>query len=279
MLHPASPVRDFDASAPRRRQRAIEDLAGGLSRWRLAWALARSDIMHRYRGSVLGPFWLTLSTAVMLVALGFLYGRLFRMDIATYLPWLSVSLIVWNMIAQMITDATTSLTGAQDVVRQMPLPYSVHALRVVFRNAVVAAHNLPLIAVVFAVFGVAPGWTMLLALPGMVLIAVAAFAAAGLLGMACARFRDIPPIVGSVMQIAFFCSPVLWPPTLLGEWQWLATLNPFFAIMETVRAPLVAAPSATLLLDWLSALAWTGSLVVAAWVFFVRFRGRIAFWV
>ena len=279
MLHPASPVRDFDASAPRRRERAIEDLAGGLARWRLAWALARSDIMHRYRGSVLGPFWLTLSTAVMLAALGFLYSRLFRMEIATYLPWLSVSLIVWNMINQMVTDATVSLTGAQDVVRQMPLPYSVHALRVVFRNAVIAAHNLPLIALVFAIFGVLPAWTMLLALPGLLLIAIAAFAAAGFLGMICARFRDIPPIVASVMQIAFFCSPVLWPPHLLGDWQWVATVNPVYALMETVRAPLVAAPTGMLLLHWLSALVWTGALAVVAWMFFVRFRGRIAFWV
>lgn len=279
MLHPASPVREFDAAAPRRRERAIADLAGGLARWRLAWALARSDIMHRYRGSVLGPFWLTLSTAVMLVALGLLYGRLFRMDLATYLPWLSVSLIVWNMIAQMISDATSCLTSAQDVIRQIPLPYSVHALRVVFRNALVAAHNLPLIAVVFAAFGVAPGWTMLLALPGLALIAIGAFAAAGLLGMLCARFRDIPPIVGAIMQIAFFCTPVLWPPSLLGEWEWLATINPFFAVMETVRAPLLAPVGAHLLLEWLSALIWTGMLAVCAWAFFVRFRGRIAFWV
>jgi lipopolysaccharide transport system permease protein len=63
----------FDAAEPRRRERALEDLGGALSRWRLAWALARSDIMHRYRGSVLGPFWLTLSTGIMLGSLGILY--------------------------------------------------------------------------------------------------------------------------------------------------------------------------------------------------------------
>ena len=156
MLHAASPVHEFDAAAPRRRERALEDLQGGLARWRLAWALARSDITHRYRGSVLGPFWLTLSTAVMLAALGILYAKLFRMDVAAYLPWLTVSLIVWNTISQVVTDATTSLTGAEGVIRQMPLPYSVHALRVVLRNAVIAAHNLPLIGAVFAFFGVAP---------------------------------------------------------------------------------------------------------------------------
>lgn len=277
MLHATSPVHDFDAAAPRRRERALEDLRGGFARWRLAWALARSDITHRYRGSVLGPFWLTLSTAVMLVALGILYAKLFRMDVAAYLPWLAASLIVWTMISQIVTDATTSLTAAEGVIRQMPLPYSVHALRVVFRNAVIAAHNLPLIAVVFAWFGVMPGWGALAAIPGFLLVALAAFAASVFLGMVCARFRDIPPIVASVMQIAFFVSPIIWKPEMVGHWQPYLALNPFFAVMETIRAPLLGESAG--LLVWASALAWTAALMAGAWAFFVRFRGRIAFWV
>lgn len=277
MLHPPSPVRDFDAGTPRRRERAAEDLLTGLARWRLAWALARGDIMHRYRGSVLGPLWLTISTAVMLAALGLLYAQLFRMDVAHYLPWLTVSLIVWNMIAQVVNEAALSLTAVDGVIRQMPLPYSVHALRVVFRNAVVAAHNLPLIAVVFAIFGIAPGWGALLALPGFLLMGVAAFSASILLGMICARFRDIPPIISSVMQLAFFVSPVIWKPEMVGPWQPLLPINPFFAVMETVRAPLMGEAGGALI--WVMALAWTGLLAAAAWAFFVRFRGRIAFWV
>lgn len=270
-------VHDFDAAMPRRRARAIEDLAGGLARWRLAWALARSDITHRYRGSVLGPFWLTLSTAVMLGALGFLYAKLFRIDPTDYLPWLSVSLIVWNVLSAMVTDATTSLTSAEGVIRQMPLPYSVHAMRVVIRNALMAAHNLPLILVVFFIFGTPLGWTALLAIPGFLLLAVGGFAAAILLGMVCARFRDIPPIVGSLMQVAFFVSAVIWKPEMVGHWEPFLPLNPFFAVMEAVRAPIMGKTGG--LAVWLAALAWTGLLVAAAWAFFVRFRGRIAFWV
>lgn len=277
MHHALSPVREFDAAAPHRRERAHADLAGGLARWRLAWALARSDITHRYRGSILGPFWLTISTGVMLAALGILYSKLFKMDVQSYLPWLSVSLIVWSLISQVVTEATGSLTSAEGIIRQMPLPYTVHALRVVFRNAVVAAHNLPLIAVVFAVFGIAPSWTAVLAIPGLVLLGIAGFAASVFLGMICARFRDIPPIVGSVMQIAFFVSPVIWKPEMLGYWEPYLPINPFFTAMETVRAPLMGSTGGVLV--WVMAVVWTAALVAVAWAFFVRFRGRIAFWV
>ena len=95
--------------------------------------------------------------------------------------------------------------------------------------------------------------------------------------MLCARFRDIPPIVGSVMQLAFFLSPVLWKPELLGPGRAWLPLNPFYAIMETVRGPLVEGGAP--LLVWVSALAYTAAMVGVALAFFIRFRGRIAFWV
>jgi len=266
-----------DASHPQHQKRASEDLLLGFKRWRLAWALARTDIRHRYRGSVLGPLWLTISTAVMLTALGFLYAKLFQIDVRIYLPWLAVSLIVWGMISQAISEACTTITNAEAVVRQMPLPYSVHAMRTVFRNAVVAAHNLPLIIVVFLIFGISPGWGALMAIPGLILLAVNAFWASLLLGMLCARFRDIPSIVGSIVQIAFFVTPVIWKPELIGADQVWLPLNPFFAVMETVRGPIMG--TGISLTVWLAAIFYTAIVWVVARIFFTRFRNRVAFWV
>jgi len=271
------PLYRFDAAQPRRRAAALEDLATGLLRWRLPAALARLDLRNRYRGSVLGPFWMTLSTAAMVVGLGVLYSSLLKLELTSYLPFIAVSLIVWNLINQIVTDACTSLTSAEGIIRQMPLPYSVHVLRCVFRNALIAAHNLPLILVVFLACGTWPGWGGLAVIPGLALMAVNAFFIALFLGMLCARFRDIGPIVGSVMQLAFFMSPVLWKPELLGPKAAFLPLNPVFSIMETVRGPLLDGGAAPVI--WLAAVAYTALSGALAVAFFIRFRGRIAFWV
>ena len=265
-----------DSANPRRVQRALEDLQLGLRRWRLPVALAQLDIRNRYRGSVLGPFWLTLSTAVTFVALGLLYSTLFKMDLHEYLPFLVVSMILWNVFNQVVAEACTSLIAAEGIIRQMPLPYTIHALRCMVRNAVVAAHNLPLILVVFIILGTYPGIGVLLALPGMLLFAVNSFAVVIFLGMICARFRDIGPIVGTVMQLAFFISPVIWKPELLHEHQKWLVLNPFYDLMEVVRGPLLNAPPP---LVWLAAVLITLATCGLSFIFFVRFRGRIAFWV
>src|SRR5262245_59820692 len=43
---------------------AVRDLRGGFTRWRIWGMLAINDVRQRYRRSLLGQFWLTLSMGV-----------------------------------------------------------------------------------------------------------------------------------------------------------------------------------------------------------------------
>ena len=267
----------IDAANPRHAERAMADLRDGLSQWRLAFALARLDLRNRYRGSVFGPLWMSLSTLVMLIGLGILYGALFKLELANYLPHLAVSLIIWQWISTCIIEACSTLTGAEGVIRQMRLPYTLHALRIAFRNSLVAAHSLPLIPIVFLVFGHVPGPEAFLAIFGFLLILVNILAGGLLLGMMCARFRDIPSLVSNVMQLAFFATPILWKPELLGDAMVWMALNPFYALLETVRGPLVEGGGP--LLAWVAAVLYTALHLGLAGLLFARFRSRIAFWV
>lgn len=267
----------LDAANPRQAEKALADLRDGLSQWRLALALARLELRNRYRGSVLGPVWMSLSTLIMLIGLGLLYGTLFKLELADYLPHLAVSLIIWQWISTFIIEACSTLIHAEGVIRQMRLPYTLHALRAAFRNTLVAAHSLPLILVVFLVFGRVPGPEAFLAIFGFLLIGINMVAAGLLLGMMCARFRDIPSLVANAVQLAFFVTPILWKPELLGDAMIWMAFNPFYALLETIRGPLVEGGGP--LLAWVAALFYTTLNVVLAGVIFARFRARIAFWV
>lgn len=271
------PTYRIDANQPDRAGRAMADLRAGFASWRLAWTLARLDLRNRYRGSVIGPFWVTLSTAALVAGMGLLYAQLFRLDITNYLPHLAASLITWNALSAMVSEATTCLSSAEGVIRQLRLPLTTHALRCVFRNALNAAHSLPLILVVFALMGHWPGAEALLLIPGLAVLAVNALSVSLFLGMICARFRDIGPIVANVMQLAFFMTPVIWKPELLGESARWLPLNPFYTMLEMVRGPLVEGGGS--LTTWLAALLYTGVLGGIATAFFIRFRSRVAFWV
>jgi lipopolysaccharide transport system permease protein len=141
-----------------RQIQAVEDMVGACRLWRLAAALGWFDIRLRYRGSMLGPFWLTLSTAVMVAALGVLYSALFKMQLHDYLPYLALSLVLWNYLAALVGDACTCFTGGEAMIRAVRMPFMLYAARVVVRNTLVLAHNIVVIVAVYAYFDVWPGW-------------------------------------------------------------------------------------------------------------------------
>ncbi len=257
---------------------AVEDVTGGLRLWRLAMTLGWFDIRLRYRGSLLGPFWLTLSTAVMVAALGVLYSRLFKMELHDYLPYLALSLVLWGTLNTIVGEACTCFLGGEGMIRAMRMPFTLYAARVLVRNMLVLAHNVLVILAVYAWFDTWPGFAAFGALPGLVLWVIDGLAACLLLGAVCARFRDIPPIIGSVMQIAFFVSPIIWKPDLLTEANrvWLLA-NPFYTLLDVVRAPLLGQAAGAAV--WLSALGYSAVLLGVAWVAFVRTRSRLAFWI
>lgn len=256
---------------------ALRDLLDAATLWRLCCTLSWLDVKLRYRGSILGPFWLTLSTGVMVGSMGFIYSELFRMDLHAYLPFLALSIVLWGFLSSVISDACISFTAAEGMIRSVRMPFTLYAARVVLRNILVLAHNLLVIVVVDVLLSTAPGLTALLAIPGFLLWLVLGLALSLLLGALCARFRDIPPIIASVVQIAFFVSAVIWPAEQLGEMQYLLVFNPFYTLFEVVRGPLLGhVPSLPV---YISALVSSAGILVATVMLFSRVRSRIAFWV
>jgi len=187
-----------------------------------------------------------------------------------------LSLVLWGYLSTSTTDSCGCFTAAEDI-RGRRAPYLLHVMRVTIRNIIVLAHNVLVVVVVFAIFRVVPGLEALWCLPALLLWLVDAVAIGVVLGALGARFRDIPPIVGSVLQIAFFISPVIWKPNLIPHAEAWIGFNPFYTLLEVVRGPLLGqAPSPLLweLACFYSALICGG----AAWLF-MRVRCRLAYWV
>jgi lipopolysaccharide transport system permease protein len=267
------------AADPTHRERqvlAFQDVSRGARLWRLGLTLGWLDIKLKYRGSLLGPFWLTISTGVMVAAMGGLYGKLFHMDLRTYLPFLALSLVMWNAISGLVSDACTTFTQSESTIRSVRMPFFLHAVRVVTRSVISFLHNVPVILAVFAIFSIWPGYGVAFCVPGLALWMVDAFAACLLLGSFCARFRDIPPIVASIMQIMFFVTPVVWRPEQLGPKGWLLPFNPFDAILEVVRGPLLGHTPGHLV--WALAFGYSAAFCAVSWLLFARVRERLAYW-
>ena len=276
-LSPAAGTETELLPAVPRAAEALADLLAGFTRAWMWSALAYQDIKLRYRGSLLGPFWITLTNLVLLVAMGEIYATLFKVETSTYIPFLMTGLLVWQFLSTVVNESCTTFTAAQDVIQQVPLPFSIQAYRTVYRNLIVLAHNALIIPFGLILFAVPVTWRVLEIFPALLVLCVNGLWISLLLGTISTRFRDVPPIVGNAVQVVFFITPIFWPIDAVGDWKPFLVLSPVFAAIDVVRAPLLG--QAISLHSWLILLVCTAVGAAFGLGFFVRFRERIAYWI
>lgn len=257
---------------------AMSDIAAALRRMSLVAILGWQDVRQRYRRSTLGPLWLTISMGVMIATIGIVFGTLFKSPMTEFLPSLASGIILWTFISTVVNEGCTSFVSSDAIIKQLPIPLFVHVLRMVWRNAIILGHNLVILPVVFLAVGKAVEPVVFLSIPGFALLTLNLLWVALILGAVCARYRDMAQIVGSVLQVVFYLTPIMWlPRSLPAEASvYLLDGNPFYHLLEIVRAPLLG--------QWPSATNWTVSaaLAVAGWALalfiYGRYRRRIVYW-
>ena len=256
---------------------AVYDLIGGLTRWQLWSTLGWHDIRQRYRRSLVGPFWLTLSMGIMVAGLAYLYAGLFGQKIENYLPYVAAGIIVFNLISSMASEGSAVFTSASSHILQLRVPLSVYVYQMVWRNLLIFAHNISIYILVVFFAKVPVGWNTLLAVAGLFLVLLNGVWVGVTLGSLSARFRDVPMIVGSVMQVAFFLTPVFWTPGALPNRALFVQLNPFYYLVDIVRMPLMGeVPPPSM---WAAVVLFNIAGALITIVFFARYRARVAYWV
>ena len=255
----------------------IADFKSGFSNYHMWLFLALQDIKKRYRRSVIGPFWITLSTCIIICLMGPLYGALLNQPFGPYLQYLAISLITWMFISSYIYEACSAFIVSQNYILQIKLPLVTHLLRVLARNIIVWLHNVVIIIVVLLIFPPSTLSTIIFFVVGFILVILNLFWIGLLLAILCARFRDIPLIVGNLIVAAFFLSPILWKVDMLGRKAFLAELNPIYHFMELIRAPLFGSMPTTRTYLVCILMLVIGSAIT--FMIFSRYRSRIAYWV
>ncbi|ADC63872.1 ABC transporter permease [Allochromatium vinosum] len=258
-------------------ERALHDIRAGWKRRELWMTLGLQDVRQRYRRSKLGPFWITLSMAIMVLALGLLYGQIFGQDLHDYLPFLAAGFVIWGLIASLVNDGCQSFILAEGMIRQLNAPLSIYAYRGLWSTLIAFAHNIWVFLGVALWFGVDLNWNLLWVPVALLMLFLNGLWMALFLGLLSARFRDVPLIIGSVVQVLFFITPVIWKPDMLpGRALWL-DLNPFYHLVEIMRAPLLGQPPS--LGNWLTVIAITIIGWAVALFFYSAYRWRVAYWV
>jgi ABC-type polysaccharide/polyol phosphate export permease len=235
------------------------------------------NVVWRFRRTRLGPFWHTLGLAGFVLTMGVIWSTILKIDPYEYFRYVTVNLIVWSLIAAFITDGTATLVNEQTTALSMRYPYIAFAFAHIWRALLLFAHHFVLYVavIVFTLYPV--GWAVLLAVPGLVLLAANGVWLSLFFGILGLRWRDIAPATSTAMQVLIFVTPVYWPKEMLGpNLAFAADFNPLYHFVRIVRDPLLGtAPPLSSWIWVLSTLAVGTTLTL--WVY-GRFRERMPYW-
>jgi ABC-2 type transport system permease protein len=216
------------------------------------------------------------------VAMGGLYSKLFHLPLAQHLPYVTLGLIIWGLISASILEGAEVFVANEGLIKQLPTALSVHVYRLVWRQALLFAHNIVIYLIIAMIYPKPWSWADLSVIPALGLIVLNCIWVSLVFGIIGTRFRDIGPLLNSVVQLLFFMTPIIWNDRTLaqqgaGRWGKIIQFNPLLHYLDIVRAPLLGAPQE--LRHWLVVLALTGIGWVLAVFALRQYRSRVPYWV
>lgn len=258
---------------------AFHDVYKALKNHEFWLTLAVDDVKTRYSRTRLGRLWYMLSIAFFIAAIGGIYRGFFSQGNSDYFGYITVGYVYWLFVQGVVVGGCTVYISSQAFMLNRAFPASLFPLRLLIREFLVLIQNAIFIPIIFVLLGIWPGiWGIFISLIGISLSLFSGFWITVLLGALSLRFRDIDPIIASLMRIAFLATPILWIESA-ATWRsatLMSIINPFRYYLHIVRAPLLG--QEVLLSDWLvciglALMAWGGAIITLA-----HCRHRLAYW-
>jgi lipopolysaccharide transport system permease protein len=256
----------------------VKDVIQALRLWPLWLQLGIQDIRLRFRRSVLGVGWIFINLAVVILAIGVVYGKLLGQDMAGFLPFLTIGLVAWGYLTSSIIEGGNAFIASEGYIKQIGLPIYVYVFRFFVSPSLTMLLSFLAYLVVAFVYKVEYHWGTFWAVPGMLLLSTVSLLLITIFAHLNARFRDTVYLAGAALQVLFYITPVLWPPDMLRDrgLPWVVDYNPFYHLLEVVRQPLLHAQPAALVNYQAVGILIIGLTIVAA-TFAWRYHQRLVY--
>ncbi|MFF2622088.1 ABC transporter permease [Oerskovia jenensis] len=232
-------------------------------------SFGRRDVLLRYRQTVIGVGWVILQPLAAAGIFAIVFGQVADLPSngVPYFIFAFAGQLAWNVFSGVASRSSSSLVANQSLVSKVFFPRMLVPLSTILAVLVDYAVAFGLFVILLFVYGINPGWPILL-LPFWTLLAVLLGAAIGVASSAVmVKYRDVGYALPWVIQILMYATPVAYsleavPANLL----WIFNINPLTWLLEGFRWSLLgqAAPEAwqVVALVVVSGLAFTGGALI-----------------
>lgn len=206
------------------------------------WSLIRIDLRNRYKRSVLGIGWSLLQPIAMTAVYCYCFHAIFNIELAEYVPFLMTGMAFWALFSACATEGCQAFYQAQGFIKAERIPLAVYTLRVAMGMTL---HFVITLVVAIATAAVFKGFDhvlpLLTLLPTVAMLILFGWSVATLMAFAAVHFPDVPHLATVGLQILFYLTPVMYPPSIinsrgLGD---VLRYNPLGYFMHLLRDPII----------------------------------------
>ncbi len=201
------------------------------------------DTSLRYRAHALGAIWMVAGTLVFVLVLGTLYSRVLNTNNPHYYAHLATGFVCWNFMQQCLIRSMRVFSNNRSMIQNGYVRYADYVLRLFCTQLIYLGHNFLVVVgvVVFVpVVFTSAAWVLVLTVPLFMATVLGACFFFSIVG---ARYADLGELMQTILRLAFFVTPIIWIPgahvgkgSMIGPFIYL---NPFYYLVEVIRAPLV----------------------------------------
>jgi len=215
------------------------------------------DLKIRYKQTVLGVLWALFQPFITMVIFSIFFGKFGKIpsDNIPYPVFVFAGLLLWQLFSATLLQAGNSLVNQQNLLTKVYFPRLILPLSSLFSNLVDFFIASLILIGLMVYYNFVPNLSGLIIVPLLVLITCIFAVGLGLfLASLNVKYRDIKYILPFFVQILMFLTPVIYPPSILGNFSWLLATNPMTGVIKAMRAALFGGQPINWFLLFLSAL-------------------------
>lgn len=245
---------------------------------RYVWLiLSLTEIKTKYKRTIIGPFWMSIGTGIIVTGMGVIWGAIFHMSLSEFLPYIALGLIFWTFISSILAESCTTFISNSDIIHNTKLPLIIYVIILVSRNFIVLLHNMVVFILIFIACKQTLSLKNILFIPGLILLVLNTIWASLFISIMATRFRDITPVIAYSLMLIMMATPVVWRTDMLtGSHKLLADLNPLTHFLRIVRDPLLNLTPPLISYSVVSLVLIVGTFFTL-WVY-KNYMNRIIYW-
>lgn len=204
------------------------------------------DILLRYRQTAVGVAWVVIQPLMAAGIFAVVFGGIAQLPSGD-LPYFLFSfagLLGWNLFNNIVSRSAPSLVANQSLVSKVFFPRLLVPLSSIISVLLDFAVAFILFVILLFVFGVNPGWVLLL-LPVWIVLTWLLASGLGLAAAAASvKYRDVGYLLPWIMQLLLYATPIAYSLDAVPEnLRLFFELNPLTWLMEAYRWSLLGQPA------------------------------------